>query len=393
LVAAASGRVKLAASIAAAILAAAVVLGAAAILFAWSGLYNVAATAGHWPPTSWFLHFTMRSSVRTHAAPLAAPPLADPLLVERGGGHYETGCRPCHGAPGEARNRIPDEMLPPPPYLPTTVPEWSAEQLFWIVKHGLKYTGMPAWPAQQRDDEVWAVTAFLLALPDMDAQDYDRLALGAGLEIPRSAGGEPPLPETPGALFTMSDVALIGACARCHGVDGGGRESGAFPRIDIQSPDYLARALQEYADGTRPSGIMQPVAAALDEPAIARLAAHFSAGAGRPAPPAAADPATVARGERIAAEGLPDAEAPACATCHGLRDGPANPQFPALAGQFAEFTRLQLQLFKAGARGGSAYAAIMEAVVAGLTEEDIAAVAAYYASLAPTAAPPADAAR
>ena len=359
------------------------VLAAGAFLFAWSGLYSVAATAGHWPPTAWFLQFTMRSSVRTHAAPLEAPSLADPLLVERGAGHYQTGCMPCHGAPGEARNRIPDEMLPPPPYLPATVPEWSPEQLFWIVKHGLKYTGMPSWTTQRRDDEVWAVTAFLLALPDMGAPEYDALAFG---EVGDAAGdGEPGTPETPGQLFAMSDAALIGACARCHGLNGEGRPSGAFPRLDMQTPEYLARALGEYAERVRPSGIMQPVAAALDADDILRLATHFAA----PATSAPGEPDRVlpALGRRIAEAGLPDREVPACATCHGLAEGPSNPLFPALHGQSAAFIRDQLDLFKAGTRGGSDYAGIMTAVVGGLNDEDIEAVAAFYANLAPSDQP------
>jgi cytochrome c553 len=354
-------------------------LGVGGALFAWSGLYNVAATAGHWPPTASFLHFIMRSSVRTHAAPIEAPPLNDPLLIERGAAHYESGCRPCHGAPGEARNRIPDEMLPPPPYLPTTVPGWTAEELFWIIKHGLKYTGMPAWPAQSRDDEVWAVTAFLLTLPRLTAADYDRLALGASAD---AAGGEPPSSQTPGALFTISEAALIDACARCHGLDGSGRPSGAFPRLDIQTPGYLARTLAEYADDVRPSGIMQPIAAALDKAAIDRLAAHFGGGdasraSGRPA----AGSERLAHGRMIAEAGLPESGAPACAACHGLAGGPANPLFPALAGQSADFIRLQVELWRTGNRGGGDYSDIMEAVVDALSDEDIAAVAAYYESL------------
>jgi mono/diheme cytochrome c family protein len=176
------------------------------LLFAWSGLYNVAATAGHWPPVAWFLHFAMQNSVETHAALLEAPELADPTLIDRGGGHYETGCAPCHGAPGSPSNRIPNHMLPEPPYLPPAVSSWSPEQLFWIVKNGLKYTGMPAWPAQSRDDEVWAVTAFLLRLPDMSAAEYAALAKGVD---PRSP---PPTPEAP-----AGSTALAGRAAAFPG--------------------------------------------------------------------------------------------------------------------------------------------------------------------------------
>ena len=55
-------------------------------------------------------------------------------------------------------------MLPPPPELSKAAKEWKDEELFWIVKHGIKYTGMPSWVAAERDDEVWSVVAFLKRL-------------------------------------------------------------------------------------------------------------------------------------------------------------------------------------------------------------------------------------
>ena len=67
-------------------------------------------------------------------------------------------------------------MLPEPPYLGGVVESWKPEQLFWIVKHGLKYTGMPSWPALSRDDEVWSVVAFLQRLPGMKPETYRGLA-------------------------------------------------------------------------------------------------------------------------------------------------------------------------------------------------------------------------
>jgi cytochrome c553 len=357
------------------------VVAVGGLLFAWSGLYSVGAAAGHWPMVAWFLHFAMRNSVETHALPLEAPPLDDPALVERGAGHYETGCLPCHGAPGAPANRIPNNMLPEPPYLPPRIAEWSPEELYWIVKHGLKYTGMPAWPAQSRDDEVWAVTAFLLRLPDLTWDEYSALARGAGTQVPDPPSGDPPVPEAPGQLFTMTDAALIGVCVRCHGVDGGGRPSGASPRLDVQSPDYLYRALDEYASGVRPSGIMQPVAAALGEEDARRLAEHYAEAAATHEPTPPADPDRIALGRRIATEGAPERQVAPCQACHGLEGGPQNPLFPALNGQYAEFTALQLRLWKQGKRGGGAFARIMEPIVAGMTDAEIEAAAAFYASL------------
>jgi cytochrome c553 len=353
------------------------------LLFSWSGLYNVAASKGHWPAVAWLLRHTMENSVETRSAFIEAPPLGDAALVERGAGHYETGCLPCHGAPGSPSNRVPNHMLPQPPYLPTHVEQWSAEELFWLVKHGLKYTGMPAWPAKSRDDEVWAVVAFLLRLPEMSPPDYARLANGAGTLVPQTSD-LPLLPERPGELFPLADAVLIGACARCHGVDGGGRLSGAFPRLDLQTTDYLVRALTEYAEGVRPSGIMQPVAAALSDDQIRRLAAHYAQAAASTVVEAGqteAEQELLDRGLEIAAIGAPERQIPACSACHGLEQGPANRLFPSITGQYADYTRLQLGLWKGGKRGGSGYSDIMAAIVANMNEDDMDAVALYYASL------------
>jgi mono/diheme cytochrome c family protein len=132
-----------------------VLLAVGALLFAWSGLYSVAASRGHWAPVRWFLTFAMQNSVETHAPETPVPPLSDPGLVQLGAAHYYGGCAPCHGAPGDPGSPVVNRMLPDPPPLAGAAHEWTANELFWIVKNGIKYTGMPAWPAEERADEVW----------------------------------------------------------------------------------------------------------------------------------------------------------------------------------------------------------------------------------------------
>lgn len=132
----------------------AAVLAAGGFLVAASGIVPIKASSGHWAITAWFLNFSSERSVSTHTIGMSAPPLDDPGLVLRGAGHYETACRPCHGSPVLPQPRVARGMTPPPPYLPPAIPRWEPEELFYIVKHGIKFTGMPAWPAQERDDEV-----------------------------------------------------------------------------------------------------------------------------------------------------------------------------------------------------------------------------------------------
>jgi cytochrome c553 len=354
-------------------------LGAGAVLFAWIGLYSVAASEGHWPVTRWFLEFAMRRSVATHALTLEASPAMSEAMVLRGLGHFVGACAPCHGAPGEPRNEVVRNMLPPPPDLARQAPTWRDEQLFWIVKHGLKYTGMPAWPAQQRDDEVWAMVAFLRRLPDLAPDEYRSLARKDLLSLPAEAEPMEPL----GDLAERSRSALV-TCARCHGVRGEGGGKGAFPRIAGQSQPYLAAALRAYATGSRPSGIMQPIARELDEKTIGEIAAYFAAIDPRDRASAAPQTGSDAPlGAAIARDGLPERGIAPCSSCHEPDGAAANPLYPSLAGQSAEFLDGQLRLWRDGVRGGSAAAPIMETLADGLTDREIAALATYYSSLRP----------
>src|SRR5438270_10410064 len=73
-------------------------------VFAWSGLFDVAASTGHSPPVSWVLHAVMRRSVHRHAADVGSiPDLHDQRLIVRGAAQYQRGCAPCHGAPDDRR--------------------------------------------------------------------------------------------------------------------------------------------------------------------------------------------------------------------------------------------------------------------------------------------------
>ncbi|MGE0370673.1 MAG: c-type cytochrome [Gammaproteobacteria bacterium] len=372
-------------------MAAAILLGAG--LFAWSGVYSVAATSGHYMFFRTFLSFALRQSVNTHTIGLTAPPLADPAMVRRGAGHYQGGCAPCHGAPGQDRNPITRRMLPEPPYLPPVVETWTAEKLFWIVRHGIKYAGMPAWVAPERADEVWSVVAFLQRLPGMDIPTYRRLAFGDVTAA--SAGAREGLD----ILLVNGPAGQgIAACGRCHGIEGAIDESGAFPRLNGLSEAYLLSALQSYALGTRPSGIMQPVAAELDPAEMRLLAAHYASQVSDgPAANAVADPAVLERGARIALQGLPERSIAACAACHGPNAAPPNPLYPSLSGQNPRYIAAQLELWMTGVRGNQRDGPLSRVMARAvgvrpdqappprealwpLSRDDIAAVAAWYAA-------------
>jgi cytochrome c553 len=349
------------------------VAAAVGMLVVISGIVPIKASSGHWTITQAFLQFAKRRSVATHTLTIKVPPLDEHRLIVTGATHYDFGCRPCHGSPALTQPTIAAKMLPRPPDLRESIARYDPAEMFYIVKHGIKLTGMPAWPAQERDDEVWAMVAFLRRLPALSSQGYQELA---GTLKPVASAE--PLEDL--VVDARPPSAVTESCGRCHGVDGLGRGHGAFPRLAGQRAEYLLASLDAYANGTRLSGIMEPVAAALDRGARQQIAQYYAT---RPAgTPAAAAP-DVSRGRTIATDGIPDRLVPACSECHGPASAPRNPHYPLLAGQYQEYLVQQLSLFKAGRRGGTAYRHIMHRVAGQLTDEQIRAAAAYYASLTP----------
>ncbi len=324
-----------------------IVIGAAGavmglFLLLLSGVVNFAASSGHWEITDWIMEVAARQSVTLRSIAIEVPDtLDDEKRIMRGAGHYEMVCAACHGSPAEAPQEFARHLTPTPPLLMEQMEHWRPPgRTFWTVKHGIKRTAMPAWPTQLRDDEVWDVVAFIEAMPSLSADDYRALA------------GD----------------RRVNSCVNCHGEDARGR--GAFPRLDIQSPAYLAASLRAYRDGTRASGMMMTAAHGLDDEAIARIAAELGQLAEE-------TPAGPPLGQRIAEQGLSERDIPACNSCHGAT---ARLDYPRLAGQDRTHLERQLDLFlTVGAARGGEHAEIMARAVVGLSADEAAAVVDWYA--------------
>lgn len=150
------------------------VLTAAVVLV--TGAYNVAATA-HFGPVEWYLGALTRSSIQTHASQVVTPDLTIYPADTVGAEHFAAMCVTCHGAPGVPRSEAGQGLYPPAPGLAESAEELEPAELYWVIKNGIKMTGMPAFGAAHEDDELWAMVGFLTKLPTMSPEQYQALTV------------------------------------------------------------------------------------------------------------------------------------------------------------------------------------------------------------------------
>jgi mono/diheme cytochrome c family protein len=163
-----------------------VTLAAGALLIAvvaaglvYMGSFDVAADKPHSQPVFWLMDTVRERSVAVRAAGIAVPgDLADAKRIASGAAQYDEMCSLCHLAPGMKRTEISRGLYPRAPELRRKSELTPAEQ-FWVVKHGLKMTGMPAWGVTHDDELLWDVVAFLRKLPDLTAEQYQTLVKSA----------------------------------------------------------------------------------------------------------------------------------------------------------------------------------------------------------------------
>lgn len=152
---------------------------AAAAFGIYAGLYNVAADAPHTQPVFWLLQTVRDQSIAVRASGVAVPDdLTDPKRIASGAAQYAEMCSTCHLAPGMKRTEISRGLYPRAPELRRGSLPTPAED-FWVVKHGLKMSGMPAWGVTHNDEILWDVVAFLRKLPDLTTDEYQTLVKSA----------------------------------------------------------------------------------------------------------------------------------------------------------------------------------------------------------------------
>jgi len=145
-------------------------------LFVYSGVFNVSARWEDPAWLAWLLETVRERSIETRAEPIPVPrDLEDPARARRGLEHYAEMCQWCHGAPGEEESEIAKGLNPPPPQLAGREEEGEEHdprELFWVIKNGIRMTGMPAWGPTHDDEELWDLVAAVRRLPELSPEAY-----------------------------------------------------------------------------------------------------------------------------------------------------------------------------------------------------------------------------
>ena len=153
------------------------------VLFvSYTGAYNIAASQDHSPFVRWIFTTTMENSVAARAKDLDVPAEFSNEQIAAGARHYQAMCQHCHAGPGVERAEWARGLLPQPPHLVEEATHWQPNEVFWLVKHGVRMSAMPAFGETHEDAEILAIAAFVKQLPGMTASDYAALGQQTGAQ-------------------------------------------------------------------------------------------------------------------------------------------------------------------------------------------------------------------
>ncbi len=277
------------------LLGVAVLAAAAGLATVYLGLYNVAASEQHFKPVYQLLESAMHQSVKLRArSSVDEPPPFTETMVLRGAGCYRDQCLQCHGGPGVAQGDIGKSMQPVPGPLVDAARRWSTKEMYWLTRHGIRMSGMPAWEHRLDDEELWSTVAFLQRLPYLDVAAFRALTLeqvdaarGAGTIASCGAARMAAAPPATGNAVLGRQALYQHACNACHRIPGvtgpethvGPSLAGFALRSNIagvlpHTPDNLERWLRE-PQAVKPGTAMPAMGLS---PADARHIAAYLAG-------------------------------------------------------------------------------------------------------------------
>jgi mono/diheme cytochrome c family protein len=157
------------------LVAALAVLAIGGIVFIGSGVYNIGADDHHTKIVLAIIEQLRDRSIAARSNSIEAHYVEDPQRIALGAQRYAALCVGCHLAPGVTKSDIRQGLYPHPPNLAQEELQ-QAQRAFWIVKHGIKMSAMPAWGKTLDDQTIWDVVAFVRKMPDMTPETYEQLS-------------------------------------------------------------------------------------------------------------------------------------------------------------------------------------------------------------------------
>ncbi|WP_315897831.1 MULTISPECIES: cytochrome c [unclassified Sphingobium] len=158
---------------------AAVAAAAIGCVVVYVGAYDIGADAPHSRPVYWLIEQFRDRSIAVRSRDIVVPTdLMDVKRLQSGAGLYTEMCSGCHLAPGLEKTEISQGLYPQAPEL-FRMTGRSAKEQFWVIKHGVKLTAMPAWGKTHGDQLIWDMVAFVRQLPKMSAAQYQAAVASA----------------------------------------------------------------------------------------------------------------------------------------------------------------------------------------------------------------------
>jgi mono/diheme cytochrome c family protein len=151
------------------------VAAAGGVAFIGSGVYNIGADDHHTKIVLAIIEQLRDRSIAARSGSIAPREVDDPKRIALGAQQYASLCVGCHLAPGVTKSDIRPGLYPHPPNLAQGEAE-QAQRAFWIIKHGIKMSAMPAWGTRLDDEAIWNIVAFVRKMPDMTPESYQHLS-------------------------------------------------------------------------------------------------------------------------------------------------------------------------------------------------------------------------
>jgi mono/diheme cytochrome c family protein len=163
-----------------------------------------------------YADFAVKIAVLTQAGSAQNPTGNNPRAIESGRAAYTGSCAVCHGANGDGNGAFGQSIYPPATDLRADDTRGKSDaQLFWIIKNGLSFAGMPAFGSQYSDQDIWSLVSYTRSLSNTSA------AGGRTLDVPVATTDELALANPQGdAVGRGAAVYFASGCHLCHGAVG-----------------------------------------------------------------------------------------------------------------------------------------------------------------------------